>query len=69
MGRPHHGGWRAAAAGLGVAQPPSGTSNVVYLGVRLSSAELSSPVVQAAVAHLDASAVVDVNTANVTPAP
>jgi processive 1,2-diacylglycerol beta-glucosyltransferase len=56
----------AAAAGLGVAHPPQGTANVVYLGVRLSSAELSSAVVQTAVARLDASAVVDVNTANVT---
>jgi processive 1,2-diacylglycerol beta-glucosyltransferase len=56
----------AAAAGVGVAHPPQGAFNVVYLGVRLSSAELSSSVVQADVAHLDASAVVDVNTANVT---
>ena len=56
----------AAAAGVGVAHPPQGASNVVYLGVRLNSAEVSSSVVQADVAHLDASAVVDVNTANVT---
>jgi processive 1,2-diacylglycerol beta-glucosyltransferase len=56
----------AAAAGLGVAHPPQGTSNVVFLGVRLSSAELTSPAVQSAVARLDASAVVDVNTASAT---
>ncbi|HXW80178.1 MAG TPA: glycosyltransferase, partial [Acidimicrobiales bacterium] len=56
----------AAAAGLGVAHPPQGTSNVVYLGVRLTSAELSSAVVQADVARLDSSAVVDVNTADAT---
>ena len=53
----------AAAAGIGVAHPPEGTPNVVYLGVRLSSEELPNPSVQTALAHLDASAVVDVNTA------
>jgi hypothetical protein len=54
----------AAAAGIGVAHPPDGTPDIVYLGVRLSSGELPDPAVQVALAHLDASAVVDVNTAN-----
>ncbi len=53
----------AAAAGIGVAHPPVGTPNVVYLGVRLSSEELPYPAVQTALAQLNASAVVDVNTA------
>ena len=54
----------AAAAGIGVAHPPEGSPGVVYLGVRLNSEELPNPAVQTALAHLDASAVVDVNTAN-----
>ena len=53
----------AAAAGIGVAHPPAGTPDVVYLGVRLSAQELPDPSVQTALARLDASAVVDVNTA------
>jgi UDP-N-acetylglucosamine:LPS N-acetylglucosamine transferase len=53
----------AAAAGIGVAHPPDGTPNVVFLGVRLSSRELTDPATQEALAHLDASAVIDVNTA------
>jgi processive 1,2-diacylglycerol beta-glucosyltransferase len=54
----------AAAAGIGVAHPPDGTPDVVYLGVRLSSRELPDPAIQVALARLDASAVVDVNTAD-----
>ena len=54
----------AAAAGIGVAHPPDGTPDVVYLGVRLSSRELPDPAIQVALAHLDATAVVDVNTAD-----
>ena len=57
----------AAAAGIGVAHPPDGTGNIVYLGVRLSSQELPNPDIQAALARLDASAVVDVNTADGRP--
>lgn len=53
----------AAAAGIGVAHPPAGTPDVIYLGVRLSPEELPSPAVQTAMARLHASAVVDVNTA------
>ena len=57
----------AAAAGIGVAHPPEGPANVVYLGVRLSAQELPNPTVQTALAGLDASAVVDVNTAHGRP--
>ncbi len=57
----------AAAAGIGVAHPPVGATNVVYLGVRLSSSEISSSVVQSAVARLNASAVVDLKTAVARP--
>jgi processive 1,2-diacylglycerol beta-glucosyltransferase len=54
----------AAAAGIGVAHPPDGTPDVIYLGVRLSTQELPDPSVQTALARLNASAVVDVNTAD-----
>jgi processive 1,2-diacylglycerol beta-glucosyltransferase len=57
----------AAAAGIGVAHPPDGTGNIVYLGVRLSAQELPNSDIQAALASLDASAVVDVNTADGRP--
>jgi processive 1,2-diacylglycerol beta-glucosyltransferase len=54
----------AAAAGIGVAHPPADTPDVIYLGVRLSAGELPDPAIQTALARLDASAVVDVNTAD-----
>jgi processive 1,2-diacylglycerol beta-glucosyltransferase len=57
----------AAAAGIGVAHPPGGKPDVVYLGVRLSSQELPNAAVQGALERLDASAVVDVNTADGRP--
>jgi len=53
----------AAAAGAGVAHPPPGAGNVVYLGVRLSPEELASRDVQSALLALHSSAVVDANSA------
>jgi UDP-N-acetylglucosamine:LPS N-acetylglucosamine transferase len=53
----------AAAAGLGVAHPPPGAYQSVYLGVRLGPRELSDPVVQAQLAGLSATAVVEVSAA------
>jgi hypothetical protein len=53
----------AAAAGAGVAHPPPGQAGAVYLGVRLGPAELASPVIRADLVELDASAVVDVDSA------
>ena len=57
----------AAAAGLGVAHPPPGLTNTAFVGVRLDPQELASPAVQAAVARLDASAVVSAGTAEADP--
>jgi hypothetical protein len=57
----------AAAAGAGVAHPPAGLADTVYLGVRLGQQELDNPAVQEALLSLDASAVVDVCTAEVEP--
>lgn len=53
----------AAAAGVGVAHPLARNRAMVYVGARLSPAELEDPSVQAALAHLRASAVVDLATA------
>jgi UDP-N-acetylglucosamine:LPS N-acetylglucosamine transferase len=53
----------AAAAGAGVAHPAAGMADAVYLGVRLGPAELASPAVRSDLVSLDASAVVDVNSA------
>ena len=53
----------AAAAGAGVAHPPPGSGNVIYLGVRLSPAELSDSLVRSALANLHGSAVVDASSA------
>jgi processive 1,2-diacylglycerol beta-glucosyltransferase len=54
----------AAAAGAGVAHPPPGAGNVIYLGVRLSPQELASREVQMALLGLHSSAVVDANSAH-----
>ncbi|HMK96880.1 MAG TPA: hypothetical protein VK425_04985, partial [Acidimicrobiales bacterium] len=56
-------GVAAAAAGAGVAHPPAGHANAVYLGVRLNRAELSSSVVEQDLRALHASAVLEVSTA------
>ena len=53
----------AAAAGAGVAHPAPGVTNAIYLGARLGPAELVDPVVRQDLVALDASAVVDENTA------
>ena len=53
----------AAAAGAGVAHPPPGAGNVIYLGVRLSPQELASRTVQSALLELHSTAVVDANSA------
>jgi hypothetical protein len=53
----------AAAAGAGVAHPPPGSGNVIYLGVRLSPAELSDSLVRSALGELHGSAVVDASSA------
>jgi UDP-N-acetylglucosamine:LPS N-acetylglucosamine transferase len=55
----------AAAAGAGVAHPPPGAGNVIYLGVRLSPQELASREVQTALLGLHSSAVVDASSAEV----
>jgi hypothetical protein len=57
----------AAAAGAGVAHPPAGQPDTVYVGVRLDDQELADHEVRGALLELDASAVVDVNTAQVDP--
>lgn len=58
----------AAAAGLGVAHPPPGTTGTVYLGVRLSGEELANPAVQAALRHVGATAVLSAAVAERDPA-
>ena len=57
----------AAAAGAGVAHPPPGQPDTVYLGVRLDEEELSNPGVQEALFKLDASAVIQLKAAEVKP--
>ena len=57
----------AAAAGAGVAHPAPGVTDAIYLGVRLGPAELVDPVVRQDLVALDASAVVDENTAMSAP--
>jgi UDP-N-acetylglucosamine:LPS N-acetylglucosamine transferase len=52
-----------AALGVGVAKPPKGANNVVYLGVRVSSAELRSTDVRSAIEDLGVTVVVDGRTA------
>jgi UDP-N-acetylglucosamine:LPS N-acetylglucosamine transferase len=53
----------AAAAGAGVAHPPPGAGNVIYLGVRLSPQDLASRAVRSALLELHGSAVVDADSA------
>jgi processive 1,2-diacylglycerol beta-glucosyltransferase len=57
----------AAAAGIGVAHPPAGTSHTIFLGVRLGTQELPSPSVQEALVRLGGSAVVGVGAAELEP--
>jgi UDP-N-acetylglucosamine:LPS N-acetylglucosamine transferase len=57
----------AAAAGAGVAHPPGGDPGIVYVGARLSPAEIADPAVQASLARLHASAVIDLATAELAP--
>jgi UDP-N-acetylglucosamine:LPS N-acetylglucosamine transferase len=57
----------AAAAGAGVAHPPAVPADAIYLGVRLSPGELANPAVQADLAALPATAVVDVYSAKTAP--
>jgi hypothetical protein len=57
----------AAAAGAGVAHAPAGDPGIVYVGARLSPAEIADPAVQASLARLHASAVVDLATAELVP--
>jgi hypothetical protein len=58
----------ATEAGAGVAHPASGSADGVYVGVRLSPAELSDPAVVSALRTLDITAVVDDWTAKSDPA-
>lgn len=53
-----------AALGVGVAKPPKGATDVVYLGVRVDGAELRSPDVTGAIEDLGATLVVDGRTAD-----
>ncbi|MSO79086.1 MAG: hypothetical protein EXQ79_05715 [Acidimicrobiia bacterium] len=53
-----------AALGVGVAKPPKGAVNSVYLGVRVTAEELRDPNVVAAIAAMDATVVVDGRTAS-----
>jgi hypothetical protein len=53
----------AAAVGAGVAHPAPFLADAVYLGVRLGPTELANPVVRSDLMALNASAVVDVNSA------
>jgi hypothetical protein len=52
-----------AALGVGVAKPPKGATNTVYLGVRASAEELADPDVVGAVERLGITVVVDAATA------
>lgn len=58
----------AAAAGAGVAHPLANVSDVAYIGVRLNAAELADPATRAELTRLDATAVVDEQTALTDPA-
>lgn len=57
----------AAAAGLGVAHPQPDAGQVAYLGVRLNAADLADPPVLAHLKQLDATAVIDTETAATDP--
>lgn len=57
----------AAAAGIGVAHPPPGASNDVYVGVRLSSTELADPTLRYIVSRLDVSAIISARVATRRP--
>jgi len=52
-----------AALGVGVAKPPKGVVDSVYLGVRVNGAELRSPDVVAAIQNMGATLVIDGRTA------
>ncbi|MDQ1392875.1 MAG: hypothetical protein QOF30_1852, partial [Acidimicrobiaceae bacterium] len=58
----------ATAYGAGVAHPRSHSGNVAYIGVRLAESQLTSPVIAQQLADLNASAVVDEQTAAKDPA-
>lgn len=57
----------AAAAGIGVAQPPASAARTAFLGVRMGLGEIASPAIQSVLAGLHASAVVDLRTADLDP--
>ena len=52
-----------AALGVGVAEPPKQAHDRVYLGVRLTADELSSPAIRARLDRLHATAIIDATTA------
>lgn len=58
----------ATEAGAGVAEPPSGSGAVAYVGVRLSAAEIADPSVDVQLRQLGATAVIDDQTAQAAPA-
>jgi hypothetical protein len=53
----------ATARGIGVARPPKGSEQTVFVGVRLSEAEIADPAVAGAVKDLGATVIVDGRTA------
>lgn len=55
-----------AAMGVGVAEPPRAARGRVYVGVRLTAAEVQSAQVRDALAHLDATAIIDGRTVEAT---
>jgi len=57
----------AAAAGAGVAHPPPGQPDTVYVGVRLDGQEIANPEIEQDLIRLGASAVVNLATAEVEP--
>ncbi|HTW08133.1 MAG TPA: glycosyltransferase [Acidimicrobiales bacterium] len=57
----------AAAAGAGVAHPPPGQPDTIYVGARLDDQELVDPAVQQALLMTGASAIIDLHTAELEP--
>jgi len=58
----------AAAAGAGVAHPPAKAGAVIFVGVRLDETEINDPAIGQALAQLQATAVIDAQTAAADPA-
>src|SRR6476646_8826191 len=58
-----------AALGVGVAEPPKAAHDRVYLGVRLTAAEIASPGIRSRLDRMHATAIIDATTARLSERP